>query len=122
MNKTYIFISVMALLLFSSFTDNIECEYVGSNVGFAKTQTEAAISKDDINQARFYAYKALNAIEKSKKQLAVCGCEYAEIDLEEGLINLKMATKATSLNAIRIFLERSLKYTLSGIEALESHD
>jgi hypothetical protein len=122
MNKTYIFISVMALLLFSSFTNNMECEYAGSNIGFAKSQTEAAIVKDDINKARFYAYKALNAIEKSKKQLAICGCEYAEIDLEEGLKNLKMATKATSLNATRIFLERSLKYTLSGIEALESHN
>lgn len=122
MNKTYIFVSAMALVLFSSFTSNMECEYAGSNIGFAKTQTEAAIAKDDINKARFYAYKALNAIEKSKKQLAICGCEYAEIDLEEGLKNLKMATKATSLNATRIFLERSLKHTLSGIEALESHD
>jgi hypothetical protein len=100
----------------------MECEYAGSNIGFAKSQTEAAIAKDDINKARFYAYKALNAIEKSKKQLAICGCEYAEIDLEEGLKNLKMATKATSLSATRIFLERSLKHTLSGIDALESHE
>jgi len=122
MNNTYIFISAMALVLFSSFTSNMECEYAGSNIGFAKTQTEAAIAKDDINQARFYAYKALNAIEKTKRQLAICGCEYAEIDMEEGLKNLKMATKATSLNATRLFLERSLKLTLSGLEALESHD
>ncbi len=122
MNKTYLFISAMALVLFSSFTSNMECEYAGSNINFVKSQTEAAIAIDDINKARFYAYKALNAIEKSKKQLAMCGCEYAEIDLEEGLNNLKMATKATSLNATRIFLERSLTYTLGGIEALESHD
>ncbi|MFD0796929.1 hypothetical protein ACFQZJ_05625 [Maribacter chungangensis] len=122
MNKTYIFIGAMSLVLFSSFTSNMECQYAGSNIGFAKTQTETAIAKDDINQARFYAYKALNAIEKSKKQLAICGCEYAETDLKEGLENLKMATQATSLSATRIFLERSLKFTLSGIEALESHD
>lgn len=122
MNKTYILICAAALILFSSFTSNMECEYAGSNINFAKTQTETAIAIDDINKARFYAYKALNAIEKSKKQLVVCGCEYAESDLEEGLKNLKLATKATSLNATRIFLERSLALTLRGLESLESHD
>lgn len=121
-NKTYILICAVALILFTSFTSNMECEYAGSNIGFAKTQTETAIVKDDINEARFFAYKALNAIEKSKKQLAVCGCEYAEFDLEEGLKNLKLATKATSLNATRIFLERSLVHTIIGLETLESHD
>lgn len=121
MNKTYIFISALALVLFSSFKTSIECEYAGSNIGFAKTQMETAIEKDDINKARFFAYKALNAIEKSKKQVSECGCDYAEIDLEEGLKNLKMATKATSLSATRIFLERSLTYTQNGIEALKEH-
>lgn len=122
MNKTYIFISAFALLLFSSFKSNMECEYAGSNIGFAKSQTETAITKDDINKARFFAYKALNAIEKTKNQLVMCGCEYAEIDLEEGLRNLKLATKATSLSATRMLLERSLKHTLNGLEALETHD
>jgi hypothetical protein len=122
MNKTYIFVSVVALLLFSSFKSNMECEYAGSNIGFAKSQTETAIAKEDINKARFFAYKALNAIEKSKNQLAICGCEYAEIDVQEGLRNLKLAIKATSLGATRMLLERSLKHTLNGLEALDAHD
>lgn len=122
MRKTYILISTVGLLLFSSFKSNMECEYAGSNIGFAKSQTETAIAKDDINKARFFAYKALNAIEKSKNQLAICGCEYAEIDLEEGLRNLKLAIKATSLGATRMLLERSLEHTLNGLEALDAHD
>lgn len=122
MTKTYMSIIAMAFLLFSSFSPNTACEYAVSNIGFANTQTETALEKDDINQARFYAYKALNAIENSKKKIEVCGCEYAEIDLEESLKNLKMATKATSLNATRIFLERSLQYTQSGMEALKEHE
>lgn len=122
MNKTYIFISAFALLLFSSFTSNMECVYAGSNIEFAKSQTATAIAKDDINKARFFAYKALNAIEKSKEKLVTCGCEYANIDLEEGLRNLKLATKATTLNATRMLLERSLIHTVNGLEALNSHD
>jgi len=121
MNKTYTLIYAMVFLLFASFKTSTECEYAGSNIGFAKTQTETAIAKDDINQARFFAYKALNAIEKSKKQLAECGCAYAEIDMEEGLQNLKLATKATSLSATRLLLERALEHTLHGLESLGAH-
>lgn len=121
MNKIYLFICGFALLLFSSFASNLECEYAGSNLGFAKTQTEKAIEISDINKARFYAYKALNAIEKSKKQLKLCGCEYAKEAIEEGLQDLKNATKATSLNSTRIFLSRSLEHTLGSLEALDEH-
>ncbi len=99
----------------------MECEYAGSNISFAKTHTEQAIAKDDINKARYHAYKALNAIEKTKNQLAVCGCKYAELDMEEGLRKLKLATKATTLSATRVLLQRSLQYTLQGLEALEIH-
>lgn len=122
MKKSYIIIGALAFLLCSSFTINMECEYAGSNIGFAKTQTELAIAKEDINKARYHAYKALNAIEKSKSQLTNCGCEYAGIEVEEGLRNLKLATKATSLGATKLLLERALQHTLDGLESLESHE
>lgn len=122
MSKYNIIISLIALLLFSSFKSNVECEYAGSNIGFAKTQTELAIAKVDINKARYHAYKALNAIEKSKNQLAICGCEYAGLEVEEGLRKLKLATKATSLSATKVLLERSLQHTIDGLESLKSHE
>ena len=77
---TYIFCT-LAILLLSSFRTNLECEYANSNMGFAKSQINAALLTDDINQARFYAYKAVNALEKSKTQLEVCGCTYAKSQL-----------------------------------------
>lgn len=122
MNKYHSIISYVALLLFSSFAPNVECEYAGSNINFAKTQTELAIAKEDINTARYHAYKALNAIEKSKKQLAICGCEYAGLEVEEGLRKLIMATKATSLSATKMLLQRALQHTVEGLESLESHE
>lgn len=122
MNKTLIIISAMVLMLFSSFTPNMECEYAGSNIGFAKTQTELAIAKEDINTARYHAFKALNAFEKSKTQLSICGCQYAGIEMQEGLRNLKLATKATSLSAAKVLLKRSLKHTIDGLESLEAHE
>ena len=120
MNKIYFYIAA-AMVLFSSFSSNLECEYAGSNIGYAKTLTEKAIQIDDINQARYYAYKALSAIEKSKKQLTVCGCKYAVEGMEESLSTLKLATKATTLKSTQVLLTRSLEHTKGGLEALEEH-
>lgn len=122
MNKIYFYIVAVAMVLFSSFSSNLECEYAGSNIGYAKTLTEKAIQIDDINQARYFAYKALSAIEKSKKQLTVCGCKYAVEGMEESLSSLKLATKATTLNGTHVLLTRSLEHTKGGLEALEEHD
>ena len=68
---------LMFLMLFSmsSFDISKACDYAGSNIGFIKSQTERALAAEDINTSRFYAYKALNAIEKSKEQIEACGCE-----------------------------------------------
>lgn len=102
-------------------TDNA-CDYASSNIGFVKTQTERAIAAEDVNQSRYFAYKALNAIEKSKDQLKECGCEYAYKNIVEGLDNLKKATRVTSLQGTRILLKRALDNTLGSLDALEQHE
>ncbi len=122
MKNNYPLLLVVSVILFSSFKVDKACEYAGSNINYVKTQTEKAIAVDDINQARYFAYKALNAIEKSKDQLKECGCEYAAESIAEGLSNLILATKATSLNGTRILLSRALENTLGGIESLEEHE
>lgn len=122
MKKIYFTLLLIAFCLFSSFKPSVACEYAGSNIGFVRSQTERAITINDINKARFFAYKALNAIEKSKKQLNKCGCDYAAKNIEEGLDNLKKAIKATTLSGTRILLNRALENTLGSLEALEKHE
>jgi hypothetical protein len=113
---------LVLVFLFSSFKVDKACEYAGSNINFVKTQTEKAIAVDNINQARYFAYKALNAIEKTKNQLMECGCEYATENITEGLSNLKLAIKATSLNSTRILLSRALENTIGSLESLAEHE
>ena len=120
--KNHYLIAVVILILFSSFTVEKACDYAGSNINYVKTQTERALALDDINQAKFYAYKAINSIEKSKKQLNDCGCTYAEQSIVDGQSDLILATKATSLNSSRILLNRALEHIIGGIESLEEHE
>ena len=118
---TYIFCTLAVLALFS-FRTNLDCEYANSNMGFAKSQITAALLTDDINQARFYAYKAVNALEKSKNQLKVCGCTFAKESMNENLDTLVLATKSTTLEGTRTYLDKSIELINNTMFVLDSHD
>ncbi len=112
----------MVLFFFSAFKSTSACEYAGSNINFVKTQTEKALAKDDLNLVRYYAFKALNAIEKSKKQMGDCKCEYASISVEESAYLIKRATKLSNIQDAKELLKRALENAQSSIEALKIHD
>lgn len=113
---------ISIFFIFSSFDDNKACEYAGSNIGYIKTQTQKALDAENINTSRFYAYKALNAIEKSKKQFEACGCDSAVKSIYKGLDNLKLATRVASLSGTKILLNRALENALVSLDELEEHD
>ena len=119
--------SLSAFLVIFTFSTVISaadnaCDYAGSNIDYIKSQTEKALAAENLNQTRYFAYKALNAIEKSKQQLEECGCEYAFKSILEGLENLKKATRVSSLAGTRILLNRALENTMGSLDALEQHD
>ncbi len=119
--KNHSLVAVASLILFSSFLVDKTCEYASSNMNYSKSQIEKSIGVDDINQAKYYANKAINAIEKSKQNIQDCGCVYAESSIEDGKYDLILATRATSLNSTRILLNRALEHLKEGIESLGDH-
>ncbi|RKR12332.1 hypothetical protein CLV91_2458 [Maribacter vaceletii] len=122
MKYSYFILLTIILCLFSSFKPSKPCEYAGSNIGFVKTETQKAIKKNDINVARYHAYKAIKAIEKTKDQLNNCGCDYAATSIEDSFKDLVLATRATTLRSTKILLNRSLEKTIGSLEALEKHE
>lgn len=118
--KAFIFLCLLITSL--GYASSKACDYAGSNLGFVKSQTELAIEAKDLQQARYHTYKALNAIVKSRTKLDECGCENANISIQDGLANLKNATKVSSLDGTRILLGRALENITGGLEALEEHE
>ncbi len=121
MKAFHFFSYALILVLLTALKPTEACEYAGSNITFVKTQTEKAISKNDLNLTRYHAFKALNAIEKSKKQMDDCGCDYAAIGMEESAYLLKRATKVSSLEDAKSLLKRVLINTDDSLSALENH-
>lgn len=121
MKPIYYSFCVIAILTLVSFSGNEACEYAGSNINFVKTETEKAIGTDDFQISRYHTFKALNAIEKSKKKFDACGCDYAITDINESFTHLKNATRTGTINASKILLEKALENTMASLEAIENH-
>lgn len=122
MNTLRIIGYASVLFLFTAFKPTSACEYAGSNINYVKTQTEKALAKEDLNLIRYYTFKALNALEKSKKEIQACRCEYASISLEESAYLLKRATRAVDVKDSKDLLKRALQNTVSSIDALTIHN
>ena len=122
MRVAFLLLLLSSAILLFSFTPNKACEYMGSNIGFIQKQTQKAMESDDINISRYYAYRAINAIEKSRKQFMACGCEQAEKSIEESSEHLKRATRVASLASTKIILNKAFQSTQNSLEALEEHE
>ena len=120
--RTFHLILFFALALtLSSYSVNKACEYMGSNIGYIEKQVRKALDAADLNTSRYHAYKALNAIEKSKVQFTACGCEVAEQSIAESLEHLKRATRVSSLTGTRLILEKAIAGVESSLQSLEEH-
>ncbi len=120
--KMFYSFCMLCLFVLTSYSDNKACAYAGSNINYIKTQTQKALAAEDLNTSRYFAYKALNAIEKSRKQFEACNCDYANKSIYESLDYLKKATRVSSLNGSKILLKRALENAIGSLEALEKHD
>lgn len=117
---TYLWLALLPVLP-GRVTSNA-CDYAGSNISYIRTQTQNAIEAQKLNMVHYFAYKALNAIEKSKKQFKDCGCEYAQLSIEEGESNLKKAIRVSSILSSRILLEKAMENAQGSLEALQDHN
>lgn len=121
MKTLYFVLSVLAIVIFSSFETSEACEYAGSNIGYVKSQTQMALEDNDLNKAKFLTYRALKAIYKLKGQLGECGCEQAVINIEESEFHLKKAAKASSLQVAKSMLSEAYNKINMGLQAIDRH-
>ena len=115
-------IALAGWFLLLSATPEEACSNAEDMIRFVEKQTAQALEQDDMDLTRYHAFKALNAIERTRNQLQACGCEYTRKNLIESLENLKLATRVTTLEGTRIPLSRALDYIHAGKEALRDHD
>ena len=121
MISKYSLLYVLLIIITSSFKTNRDCEYVGSNIEYITSQTKKALAETELNKTKYQIYKAINAIEKTRTKLNDCGCSYASKNLFDGLDNLILATKTSSVSGAKVLINRALKNTYLSLESLKEH-
>ena len=113
---------IVSTLLLSSFTGVNACQYANSNLQYIKTQTKEALATSDCEKSRYHTFKAINGIEKTRKNFKACGCETAIQGLEQMMASLKSATKSKSKSSVNFNLEEALMHSKWVFEELALHE
>lgn len=116
-------LGLLGLWLMASFSSPANaCQYASSNLEYIRSKIQDAVLAEDLNMAKYHAYKALNGIEKTRANFLDCGCEGAIESLESTLDHLKKATKASVLTKSKLALHKALEKTIIGINVLEEFE
>lgn len=112
-------IGLLTLIFLSSFGVPSACEYANSNLEYIKNQTESAITSDDFEMSKYYAYKAINSIEKTRSNFEDCGCYEAIESLDRAKVSLIDATRAETLKTSKKSLNKALENTMISMTELK---
>ncbi|NJB72491.1 hypothetical protein GGR42_002982 [Saonia flava] len=115
------FLLCYTFLLFSYKNYNA-CDFAGTNIASVQQQTLKAIEAEELGISKFFAYKAINGIEKSKEQLEACGCDSSKELLYLGLGDLIMATKTDSINTSKSFLTKAFENISQSLREIEKYN
>ncbi len=121
MKKSCLAFLLCYTFLLYSYKNYNACEFASTNISYVLNQTQKAIETKKIDLSKFFAYKALNGIEKSKEQIEACGCDSSKELIYEGMGNLKKATKADSYTISKGFLTKALENISEGLKEIEVH-
>lgn len=122
MKTTFFLLWTMVPFLFASLEYNEACDHVDSTMVSVKSEIQKALEAKNLNHRKYFTYKSLNTIERSKRLLDYCNCDAASKNLMESLEKLKNASRATSLDRSKTFLEDALTDTEKAMKVLRGHN
>ncbi|PCE64302.1 hypothetical protein [Sediminicola luteus] len=105
-----------------SFATDPACDVAQSKIELVIQETQKALKADDLNNARYHTYKAMNTVQLLDEDMKSCDCVYAQEQFKEGDRLLKNATRTSNLHSSKILLERALEALTFGAKSLQEHE
>ncbi len=106
MKKTTLFF----LLIFITQYSIAQCSSAYSQATYALSHTKKSLSSDNFDHQKYYADRALEALEKTKSLVETCGCSEAVPPILDGLDNLKQATDPVDWEAGRFYSQHAYEH------------
>ncbi|MCX2678569.1 hypothetical protein OOZ15_01310 [Galbibacter sp. EGI 63066] len=97
------------LFLFLSFSYNLtaNCDSAYSQLSYALAHTKKSLDADNFDHQKYYADRAVAALEKTKGLVESCGCNEAVNPIIDGLDNLNQATDPADWEAGRFYMKKA---------------
>jgi len=93
----------MSATLFAS----TKCDNTYSSASYALNHAKKSFSSKNFDHQKYYAYKALEALEKVKNQITVCGCDKAMDPILDGIENLEKASDPKDFKMGRYYTKKA---------------
>lgn len=116
--KTTLFLWSL-LISFSANAFQNDCENAHSSASYAIFHSNKSLKADNFDHQRYYAERAIEALEKTQGFVEKCGCENAKINIELGLESLKKGANPEDWDKGRYYTKKAYAEVQSLIGAIE---
>jgi hypothetical protein len=111
-----------------------KCDNTYTSASYALNHAKKSISSKNFDHQKYYAYKALEALEKARKLIEMCGCDKAVDPILDGIENLEKASDPKDFEMGRYYTKKAFGdiqnlinqldiYTQGGLDTIdESND
>ncbi|WP_335964517.1 hypothetical protein [Galbibacter sp. PAP.153] len=87
-----------------------QCTSAYSQASYALAHTKKSLSSDNFDHQKYYAGRAIEALEKTKSLVESCGCSEATSPILDALDNLKLAEDPADWEAGRFYAKHGYEY------------
>jgi len=111
--------SLFAICIMVSFMATANCDNTYSSASYALNHTRKSFVAKNFDHQKYYAGKALEALEKAQRLVKQCGCNKALIPILQGIENLEKAIGQKDWDMGRYYTKKALNDTQQIIEFLD---
>ncbi|QLE00252.1 hypothetical protein HX109_01230 [Galbibacter sp. BG1] len=103
-------ITLFLLFLLCVKISTAQCSSAYSQASYALAHTKKSLSSDNFDHQKYYAGRAIDALEKAKTLVESCGCNDAVSPIIDGLDNLKQAEDPIDWEAGRFYAKHGYEF------------
>lgn len=119
MNSKLFFILATLIGLIASPSSSTSCEDAYTSASYGLSHVKKAFKAHNFDHQKYYAGRALEALEKTESLMGECGCGGAIDAIEEGVENLEEAMDPADWKMGRYYSKKAMENTYSLLENLD---
>ncbi|MCX2719432.1 hypothetical protein [Lentiprolixibacter aurantiacus] len=119
MNPKFLLILTVLVSLICSSTPKSSCADAYTSASYGLSHTKKAFKAHNFDHQKYYAARALEALEKTESLVGDCGCTGAMDAIELGIENLEEAKDPADWKMGRYYSKRAMEKTYSILENLD---